>query len=139
MPPFDTYATLINKKLVLPSQRTRYVAVDRDHFAVLLAPHVARIHVDEAWYLKQAPDVREAVERGEFRSAADHYVKVGYFEHRMPYLIEVDEHWYREAYPDIGEAVEQGVFVSGQAHFRELGFREGRFPYPKFRLRVRDR
>jgi len=137
MTAFDTYATLMNKKLVVPSQKTSYIAVDRDHFASILAPHVERIHVDEDWYLEQAPDVRRAVERGEFRDAADHYVKVGYFEHRMPYLIEVDEAWYLQSYPDVGKAVQAGVFASGQAHFVELGYREGRFPYAGFKLKGR--
>jgi hypothetical protein len=130
---FDTYATLLNKKLVVPSQKTSYVAVDRHHFALLLGPHIERIRLDSDWYLKQYTDVRDAIDRGEFVSAAEHYVKVGYFEHRMPRAIEVEEAWYLEQYPDVREAVANGVFPTGQTHFTHVGFREGRFPHPNFR------
>ena len=132
---YDTYATLLNKKLVVPSAKTPYVAVDRTFFTHLLAHGVGGVHVDEAWYFERSPDVREAVERGDFASAADHYAKVGFYEHRMPYEIEVDEEWYLENYPDIAAAVEKGVFATGAAHFYQLGFREGRFPHPNFTLK----
>jgi hypothetical protein len=132
----DTFATLLNKKLVVPSQKTSYMAVDRSYFATMLAPSLAAIHVDEDWYLAHSPDVASAIERGEFTSAHDHYAKVGFYEHRMPYEIEVDEVWYLENYPDIATAVESGVFPSGRAHFYQLGFREGRFPHPNFMLRA---
>jgi hypothetical protein len=131
---YDTYATLLNKRLVIPSEKTSYVAVDRTHFALVLRPHIARIRVDTKWYLGRYPDVSAAIDRGEFESATDHYVKVGYFEHRMPHPIEVDEGWYVTTYPDIAAAVEKGVFTSGALHFERLGFREGRFPYSGFRL-----
>jgi hypothetical protein len=120
---FDTYATLLNKKLVVPSQQ----------FAMLLGPHIERIRLDEDWYLKQYPDVRDAIDRGEFSSASEHYTKVGYFEHRMPHAIEVEEAWYLEQYPDVRDAVANGVFANGQTHFTRVGFREGRFPHPNFR------
>jgi hypothetical protein len=94
------------------------------------------IHVDEPWYLAQSPDVKEAIERGEFESASDHFVKVGYYEHRMPYEIDVDESWYLDNYGDIAAAVEQKVFPSGRAHFYQLGYREGRFPHANFGLRT---
>jgi hypothetical protein len=130
---FDTYATLLNKKLVVPSQKTSYVAVERQHFARLLEPHIERIRLDQDWYVQQYPDVRDAIDRGEFSSAAEHYVKVGYFEHRMPHAIEVEEAWYLEQYPDVRDAVASGIFATGQTHFTRVGFREGRFPHPNFR------
>jgi hypothetical protein len=133
--PHDTYATLMNKKLVVPSAKTPYVAVDRLFFTAMLAQDLAHILVDETYYLAHSPDVREAIERGEFASAADHYVKVGFYEHRMPYEIAVDEAWYLEHYTDVAEAVRAGVFATGQAHFYLLGFREGRFPYAGFTLK----
>jgi hypothetical protein len=133
--PFETYATLLNKKLIVPSAKTPYLAVDRGFFNALLARGLCNIYVDQAWYLERFPDVREGIERGEFASAAEHYAKVGFFEHRMPYEIEVDEEWYMENYPDIALAVTKGVFPSGHAHFYRVGFREGRFPHPNFTLR----
>jgi hypothetical protein len=133
---YDTYATLINKKLLVPSQKTNYLAVDRNFFVETFAKLLSGIHVDERWYVSHSPDVGKAIERGEFASALDHYVKVGYYEHRMPYEIEVNEEWYLDNYPDIAAAVRQGVFPSGRAHFYQLGYREGRFPHPNFRLRA---
>jgi hypothetical protein len=132
----DTYATLLNKKLVVPSQKTTYLAVDRSYFATVLAPALSSVHVDENWYLSRFPDVAEAIGRGDFASAADHYAKVGFYEHRMPYEIDVDDEWYLESYPDVAAAVEKGTFPSGRAHFYLLGYREGRFPHANFMLRA---
>lgn len=134
--PHDTYAALINKKLVVPSQKTSYVAIERGFFEEIFFGVVARIHVDESWYLAQSPDVKDAIGRGEFESASEHFVKVGYYEHRMPYEIDVDEVWYLDNYEDIAAAVDQKVFPSGRAHFYQLGYREGRFPHPNFALRA---
>ncbi len=130
---YDTYATLLNKKLVIPSQKTSYLAVDKQHLSRVLQPHIERIKLDEAWYLSQYPDVREAIERGDFASASEHYINVGYYEHRMPRHILVEEAWYLEQYADVREAVANNVFASGQAHFAIAGFREGRFPHANFR------
>jgi hypothetical protein len=134
--PHDTYATLINKKLVVPSAKTQYLAVDRAFFTGLLAHTLASVYVDEAWYLEHSPDVQAAIKRDEFASAADHFATVGFYEHRMPYEIDVDEDWYLESYPDIATAVEKGVFASGHAHFYMLGYREGRYPHANFSLRT---
>jgi hypothetical protein len=132
---YETYATLLNKKYIVPSQKTPYVAVDRAYFATVLAPSLSGVYVDEEWYLSHSPDVAEAIARGDFASARDHFAKVGFYEHRMPYEIDVDEEWYLENYPDIATAVGKGVFASGRAHFYELGYREGRFPHANFMLR----
>jgi hypothetical protein len=134
----ETFAALINRKLVIPSSKTPYFGVDRDLFVTLMAAVIADVYVDEDWYLSHSPDVREAVGRGDFASAADHFVKVGFYEHRMPYPIEVDESWYLESYPDVDDAVRQGSFGSGRSHFYRLGYREGRFPHPGFRLTQRN-
>ena len=135
--PHDTYATLTNKKLVVISQKTAYLAVDRDFFVGIMSPALAKIAVDEEWYLAHSPDVREAIERKQFASAIEHYARVGFYEHRMPYEIQVDEEWYLENYPDIATAVNKGVFESGKAHFYLLGYREGRFPHPNFSLKTK--
>ena len=138
MMPHDTYATLLNKKLVVPSQKTAYLAIDRDYFVSILARVVSDISVDERWYIERSPDVGEAVERGDFTSATDHFVKVGFYEHRMPYEIDVDEEWYLANYSDIADAVRKGVFASGRAPFYLLGYREGRLPHANFKLRERS-
>ena len=130
----DTYATLLAKKLLLPSEKTKYVAVELSFLIDALSSRVAEIHVDEGWYLACNPDVCCAVQDGLVKGAREHYVFNGFYEHRMPYKILVDEAWYLGAYEDVRVAVHDAVFPSGQAHFETLGYREGRLPFSGFRL-----
>ena len=129
-----TYADLLNQKIILPSSKGTYIGVERHFFANCLMPFLETIKLDEAWYLKMHPDVQEAIASGFVPNAKAHYVKFGFFEHRMPYRIAVDESWYTSQYPDVQDAIAKKVFTSGQAHFDAEGFREGRCPYPSFRL-----
>jgi len=134
--PQESYATLLNKKLLLVSRNTAYLAIDRNYLATLLAPALTAIYVNEPWYLERYPDVSDGISRGVFLNAAEHFSKVGYFEHRMPYMIEVDEPWYLDNYPDIAAAVKLGSYVSGADHFYQYGYREGRFPHANFGLKT---
>jgi hypothetical protein len=86
-----SYATLINEKILIPSPRTQYVAVDRNHLVDILKPTLRTIHLDSEWYLQNNPDIATAIESGKVGSAEDHYITYGYYEHRMPYEIKVDE------------------------------------------------
>jgi hypothetical protein len=86
------------------------------------------VHVDEDWYGRQYPDVREAIAKGVFRSAKHHFIESGYFEGRRPAPVLVDEEWYARAYPDVGESVEFGELGSCQEHFDRYGESEGRLP-----------
>jgi hypothetical protein len=88
------------------------------------------IDVDEAWYLRQNPDIAEAIKAGVVRSAKEHFLYNGYFEGRRPGPIEVDEAWYLSQYPEVAEAVKQGTMESAQRHFDEHGYKEGRLPRP---------
>jgi hypothetical protein len=130
------YGSLLGRKLVVPSTRTGYVAVDQFLFFDLMARRLADVPVDEPWYLSTYPDVKDAIASGAVRSAAHHYARFGYFEHRMPRAIVVDEAWYLEAHPDVKDAIEKNVYVSGQEHYEIAGFREGRLPYAGFNLFV---
>ena len=130
-----TYATLINRKLVVPSSKKPFVAVDEHFMALLLMPRLERIEVDEEWYLNAYSDVVAAIERGVVPNAKAHYCKYGYFENRMPHRILVDEAWYLAEYPDVRSGVvDSKDFESGQDHFERLGYKEGRFPYRDFQL-----
>jgi hypothetical protein len=134
------YASLINRKLIVPSSKKPFVAVDEHFLALLLKPRLERIEVDESWYLSTYPDVGAAIERGVVPNAKAHYCKYGYFEHRMPHRILVDEAWYLAEYPDVrGGVVDTKDFESGQDHFERLGYKEGRFPYRDFHLTTVDR
>jgi hypothetical protein len=129
-----TYATLLNQKIIIPSAKGNYVAVERHFLNECLAQTIKRIKFDEHWYLSTYPDVREAIASGTVSNAPTHYARFGYYEHRMPYRITVDEGWYVSEYPDVKAALAKQHFASGQAHFDADGFREGRIPYPNFKL-----
>ena len=131
----ETYATLINKRLVLPSQKTNYAAVETHFLVTALQPQLGRIFLDEAWYLRRNPDVVVAIKDGAVADARAHYVLHGYYEHRLPYEIVVEESWYLAQYADIAQAVRGGVFPDGQTHFEQQGYREGRMPFAGFVLK----
>ena len=130
-----TYASLINRKLVVQSSRKPFLAVDEHFFAQLLRPRLEKVFVDEAWYLATYPDVSEAIKHGVVPGAKAHFSLFGYYEHRMPHAITVDETWYLQEYPDVRDVVGSRHFASGQMHFELLDYREGRFPYPRFEFK----
>jgi hypothetical protein len=132
-----SFATLINKKVLVPSTRTQYIAVDKNYLVDLLKPVLFRIYVDEEWYLRNNPDVVQAIEASRVASATEHYVTFGFYEHRMPYEIAVDEDWYVAQYPDVNQAVSNGVF-SARDHFYAAGFKEGRIPFAGFAFRLAE-
>jgi hypothetical protein len=86
------------------------------------------VEVDEAWYLNEYQDVRDAIAQGNFRSGKHHFIENGYFEGRRPCCIMVDDDWYGRAYPDVSEGLEFGEVSSYQEHFEQYGEKEGRFP-----------
>lgn len=133
-----TYAELINQKILVPQQPAGYIQVEAHFFVDCMLPILQKIKVDEAWYIRAYPDVREAIQNGIVPDAKAHYYRFGFYEHRMPYHIIVDEPWYLAQYPDVRAAIASRHFASGQAHFDLLGFREGRVPYANFRLDPAD-
>lgn len=130
-----TFATLINQKVFIPSPRTNYVAVDKNHLIDFMKPLLQNIYVDAEWYVKNYPDIAQAISDGVVDSASDHYVLFGYYEHRMPYEIEVDQPWYLRQYSDVEEAVGKGLFSSALEHYYLVGFKEGRLPHANFALK----
>ena len=132
--PIESYATLLNLKLVVPSSKSNYVAIDRNFWTHSFGSQIADISVDEKWYCGRYADVADAVRSGVIVNAKQHYRESGYFEHRMPHAITVDESWYLSQYDDIGSAIAKKLYGSAQEHFEEVGFKEGRLPYPGFSL-----
>jgi hypothetical protein len=130
----ETFAALVNQRILLPSQKTNYMAIETSYLVTVLAPRVRDIKVDEIWYLQQYPDVVAAINEGLCTSASEHYVHHGFYEHRMPHQIKINELWYLSQNTDVRRAVLAQDFLSGQAHFDELGYREGRLPYAGFSL-----
>lgn len=134
--PIATFATFVNQKILLPSSRTNYVAVEKSHLVDFMKPFLKSIYVDSDWYIGSNPDVAQAIFDGAIATAAEHYVTFGYYEHRMPYRIEVDADWYLAQYADVNEAVTSGAFASAQEHYSLLGYKEGRLPYANFILKL---
>lgn len=130
------YGALLARKMVVPSARTGYIAVDQFLFVELMARRLLAVPVDEEWYLATYPDVRTAIANGAVPSARHHYARFGYFEHRMPRKIVVDAAWYLDAHPDVKDAIAKKVYVSPQEHYETAGYREGRLPYAGFSLFV---
>ena len=90
---------------------------------------------DEAFYLAQNPDVAAAVERGEFSSGEEHFIRFGQAEGRQPAPsaptnLTFNEEFYLQANPGVAAAVERGEFSSGLEHFLLFGQAEGRLPIP---------
>ena len=134
----ETYAALLNLKMIVPSSKTNYVAIEKHYWQGAFEIRLLEIDVDETWYIEHYPDVAAAIAKRTIRDARHHYCQSGYFEHRMPYQIEVLADWYLSQYPDVRDAVGQGVFSSPQEHFEKLGYQEGRHPFPEFSLRKRS-
>jgi hypothetical protein len=111
-----------------------YVELLETKLIELLRILVAKVDVDEKWYLANYADVASAIKSGELKSAREHYIRSGFFENRLPARIEVDEDWYTDEYPDVAAAIRAGAFKSGQQHFELNGFKEGREPYSGWSL-----
>ncbi len=131
----NSFATLSNRKLVVPSANGKYFAVDLHYFVECHRNAVGAIFFDEEFYLSRYPDIADALSAGKIPNAREHYITQGYYEHRMPHPISVDENWYLQTYPDVKVAVDNAHFASAQAHFERAGFREGRLPFAGFVLR----
>ena len=97
-------------------------------FSEIIRSLLRGVSVDEEWYLREYPDVQEAVKSGIFKSAKHHFMENGYFEGRKPGPCEVDEDWYLITYPDVSTAIDSKAVASATEHFHASGFEEGRLP-----------
>ena len=99
-----------------------YGRVNGGEHAALDADQAAKVAVDAEWYLSQYPDVRAAVQNGQFKSAEEHYRTNGFKEKRLPARpkaaldvdqaanVAVDAEWYLSQYPDVRTAIQDGHF-----------------------------
>jgi hypothetical protein len=90
---------------------------------------LAGVQVDENWYLKQYPDVAQAISDDMVGSARQHFIDNGYFEGRLPFAMDVDEKFYQKEYPDVADSIKRGSEASAQDHFLRDGYKEGRLPF----------
>ena len=82
------------------------------------------------YYLKQRPDIANAVENGSFgiTSAFHYYMLQGYKETTAPNILFNEQH-FLDKNPDVKQAVANGFFGSGAEYFMRWGANEyGRFP-----------
>ncbi|WP_199245925.1 transporter substrate-binding domain-containing protein [[Phormidium] sp. ETS-05] len=79
----------------------------------------------ESTYLQENPDVAQAVANGSYPNGFEHWVKVGFFEGRMPQIL-FNEQFYLDFHPDVAAAVERGELSSGFEHYARFGADEGR-------------
>ncbi len=127
IPPFE----IVRGRLTLTNLRGKLmVSSSYDEIVEMIKLLLTNINVDEAWYLRQNPDIAEAIKAGHVKSARLHFIHNGYFEGRRPFPITVDEKFYFAQYPEIAEAVRRGEIESAQRHFDDHGYREGRLPKP---------
>ncbi|GAB4303028.1 MAG: hypothetical protein Fur0025_44090 [Oscillatoriaceae cyanobacterium] len=80
---------------------------------------------NESTYLQQYSDVAQAITNGSYTNGFEHWVKVGFFEGRMP-QIPFNEQFYLDFHPDVAAAVERGELSSGFEHYARFGADEGR-------------
>ncbi|GAN53466.1 glycosyltransferase [Tanticharoenia sakaeratensis] len=106
------------------------IDLDRGLFAQYLAsPQTTRTswYFDPAWYLETYPQVRQAIEQGEYSGPLHHYLTNGTPQafDPNPFFSEAS---YASRYPDVDAIVRSGGFRNGFEHFRKFGAREGRDP-----------
>jgi len=82
-------------------------------------------------YLASNPDVKAAVDAGDFTSAADHFQRFGGGEDRQNVTgftppPEFDATSYLQANPDVDQAVQRGEFLDARDHFQRFGGGEDR-------------
>lgn len=99
-----------------------------DDLRKILGVALADVEVDAAWYVTQVPNLRQALQRGNFKSVEDHYVKHGYLEARLPVRPIVDEKFYLKNNPDVASGIQSGDIKSGFDHYVRNGYAEGRPP-----------
>lgn len=112
-------------------------------------PDVPPVRFDAAYYKSTYPDIADAINRRELRSAYLHYVLTGRYEGRKPRAdavggapvfpdpaeflgkkapVEFDEQFYVTQYPDIANAIARGELKSGYEHYIVHGRTEMRLP-----------
>lgn len=127
LPPYQALLSMLSagaerkgaKNIVVPEQVLK----------MILQMALSQTQFDENAYLKENPDVADAVRRGVMPNANYHYVNFGYFEKR-PGGVPVDTAWYEKQYPDVALAIRSGKsrVKSALEHFDVAGAAEGRAP-----------
>jgi hypothetical protein len=110
------------------------VVVPTELLKLLLQVAVANSDFNSVGYLRENPDIADAVQSAALDDPRLHYVGYGFFEGRLGATPEVDERWYLRTYTDVGDAVRSGDVASASEHFRVIGATEGRSPSATYSL-----
>lgn len=89
-------------------------------------------YFSETWYLKKYPDVAAAVERGDFKSGFDHYVRSGADEGFEASPVTVDPDWYFDTYPEVLTEIRTPSPQAALTHYLCHGARRGMSPHVAF-------
>jgi hypothetical protein len=122
------FATIESRLEVTPARGELRVRIDSGLLREFMSSLLESIPVDEAWYRNAYPGVSQAVARGVFTDARQHFMRHGYFESRWPFKMYPDETWYLARYPDAKRDVDSGTYRSAREHFSRVGYRQGRLP-----------
>jgi hypothetical protein len=125
VPPFN----IVRQRLFITTVDGRgRVNISYQEFLDFIKLMLRGIAVDEAWYLKEYPDVADAIRKSAYTSAKHHFIEEGYFEGRKPAEPTVDVDWYIENNQDVAERIKSGEIASAKEHFALHGYAEGRLP-----------
>jgi hypothetical protein len=102
--------------------------ITEEQLTLIVRRLLRAVEVDENWYKQEYPDVAQAIDNQNVRSAKHHFTADGYFEGRLPFPHEIDEEWYVKTYTDVAERFDRGEIPSIEQHYAMHGYREGRFP-----------
>ena len=96
-------------------------------------PKSAPADFDEVWYLEQYADIAAAVRAGNFRSAFDHWTRIGKLEGRLPppgYSegATFDADWYGKVYHAAVQDIAAGRAEDFHDHYLKLGRFRGYLP-----------
>lgn len=113
------------------------VAIEIDLLRLILEEVAKNLLFEQDFYLMTYPDVYDLYRDGRIEDLHQHFIKIGFYEGRLPADPHVDEVFYRTEYPDIEIAATSGDLPLIAQHYVEFGAEEGRCPNAKIKARMR--
>ena len=127
LPPFDSILRALGLDRAAYA-KARTIQVPKALFKLLVEVALEHSEFNEAGYLRDNPDVVDAIRKGDVANALQHYIGYGYFEGRTGATPTVDERWYLATYPDVAQGIKLGQVRSAKDHYNAIGGAEGRSP-----------
>ena len=89
----------------------------------LITKNKGNMCFDEKFYLQEYPKAKAAIDSGHFRSAYDHYSRLGI---SLGFQTCFDEKFYTSLYPDVDSAIKAGAVQNAYEHYIRVGRKEQR-------------